>query len=400
MISPASMVVGSWDQKHSFHPREKKLFFEPPNHISAVGAVRVEISGRPGKKGPDRRPAGTRHVFPKFCCTSFWGSRCSLCAGCRSQYRTREDHRRLWACKWDVLKHACAPPKKKKGLSKPTGDKDTSPTKPKKPNKSPKKARVKTPTTATAPDNRSSAVVSVARGRRLFWLHIPKAGTSFGTSVAVYGTHPTRNLGNEHQSLSKARDEDQISNAVAMFRDPDQRLLSAYHWIKARRGCCTGDWGWPGSVFSPIHSAIRSGNPPSNTIAPFKGCMTSMVLGFGCMSRTKLSQASIVEAKSRISQFKFVGLEIQWRRSICLFNFIMTGRRFVQQRQLGSVQPGIKRGFSTVAIAKASVHRYDPDLLGPSHYDSADTSIYNHVEERFERECAEYGISDETCPME
>lgn len=253
----------------------------------------------------------------------------------------------------------------------------------------------------------------------LFWLHIPKCGTSFGTSVVSYPTHLTRDLTLQHQSLSVVRDESQLRAAVGLFRSPDQRLLSAFYWIKKDKTCCTIDWGWSPAVYGPVRGQIRQGAPEA-TIAPFKGCQTNMVLGKGCMARgpgaPPHTQVEVARAKARLQLFRFVGLQEEWRTSICLFNFVMTGRRFVEPRQLGKIQPGLlldelastvdrtnsaaarAQEAANAALAAASV--YPPSFLGPLHFDAADTALYESAKARFRRECFQFGINASTCPLE
>jgi len=252
----------------------------------------------------------------------------------------------------------------------------------------------------------------------LFWLHIPKCGTSFGTSVAPYPTHNTRDPSQQHQALNVIQDESQLRAVVGLFRNPDQRLLSSFYWIKKEKTCCTKDWGWLPNVYVPVRSQIRDGAPEA-LIAKFKGCQTNMILGEGCMARgpgvPPHTQAEIFLAKERLELFRFVGLQEEWRISICLFNFILTGRRFVAPRQLGRIKPGIPLhehisaidGSNTTAAreenaknALASTTMYPPKLLGPQHFDAADTAIYDTAKSRFRRECVQFDIRESTCPLE
>jgi len=253
----------------------------------------------------------------------------------------------------------------------------------------------------------------------LFWLHIPKCGTSFGTSVASYPTHPTRDLSQQHQALSVVQDESQLRAVVGLFRNPDQRLLSSFYWIKKEKTCCTRDWGWLPNVYVPVRNQIREGAPEA-LISKFKGCQTNMILGEGCMARgpgmPPHTHAEVNAAKERLEIFRFVGLQEEWRTSICLFNYISTGRRFVAPKQLGRLRPGMPlhehasaidgsdttaaRGPETAKNASAIALAYSPKLLGPQHFDAADTAIYEAAKARFHRECSQFDIQESTCPLE
>jgi hypothetical protein len=121
-----------------------------------------------------------------------------------------------------------------------------------------------------------------------------------------------------------------------MFREPGERALSAYFhmrewampsklpvWMQLPRrprnasgrghagtspvGCCTQDWGWPPSVFLPVHAGIYQGKPPAEVIGRFQGCMTNMVLGHGCMEQRAWRGRDVARAIDRVSQFHFVG---------------------------------------------------------------------------------------------
>ena len=121
----------------------------------------------------------------------------------------------------------------------------------------------------------------------LWWLHIPKCGTSFGETLKSFraATDRPRSM---HPSLPAAdAPVELLSRTVAMFRLPEERLVSAHGYIRALEGrCCTADWGWPQEVFRSVHRAIvDNGASPSQSVANFTGCQTNMVLGHGCMSR-------------------------------------------------------------------------------------------------------------------
>ena len=60
----------------------------------------------------------------------------------------------------------------------------------------------------------------------LFWLHPPKCGTSFGASVDAYRISAARSH-QLHQSLPSPLEP----GAVGFFREPRERLLSAYDYI-------------------------------------------------------------------------------------------------------------------------------------------------------------------------
>ena len=243
----------------------------------------------------------------------------------------------------------------------------------------------------------------------VWWLHIPKCGTSFASSAHLYVEDPSHKracCGPNHKRLPADVSASSLANVVAMFREPKQRAASAYYYLLHMSGhgsrkdkCCTGDWGWDKQTFRPIRKQIRNGASFNATLSGFVGCQTNMVLGYGCMAKpdyhgTRDHPHHIAErAIKRMESFRFVGLESEWLLSICLFNFKMIGARFVTHHQVGFLMPG--KGKHTDTKTK-SYTKYDvtgyPD-------DPFDDRLYAAVKERFDKEVAEHGISDDACPF-
>ena len=67
--------------------------------------------------------------------------------------------------------------------------------------------------------------------QRLWWLHFPKCGTSFATSVAPYQRAADRINSGMHPPL---RGHTRLQDVIAIFRSPDDRLRSAHHWMQVR----------------------------------------------------------------------------------------------------------------------------------------------------------------------
>jgi len=168
--------------------------------------------------------------------------------------------------------------------------------------------------------------------------------------------------------------------------------------------------------------------------------MTRMVLGYGCWSMGLQKQGSSVStkqdafawkqprihtslskfstsppriseiphefidvAKERLDRFLFVGIQSEWRKSMCLFNHIMTGERFVYPDQLAFITPGTLQSTldeDSVKLVTKQPRGYNPAELGKSYKDTADSELYEHAVARFNADCAARGInSDEDCPI-
>lgn len=204
---------------------------------------------------------------------------------------------------------------------------------------------------------------------RMYWIHFPKAGTSFANTILHYccpglagdtaipsfsslsetqkliytgslvelflveqniGSDGKLSLSSEKCRRDSYRSDRQItshfpvasnsanlSGAVAMFRNPITRILSAFHHNlhSFRMG--------PGSnrkMRNKVKSVEDFANWPG-----ISGCQTKMMLGQFCgKSFTKhvpdVPQEKIKEAVEKVKKFSFVGLTEYWNLSICLFH--------------------------------------------------------------------------------
>ena len=192
--------------------------------------------------------------------------------------------------------------------------------------------------TADAADRRAACDATLSTStKEVFWLHFPKCGSSFHDAVHGFPYHRSHKGGN-HPTLSEVEDVSQLCATAAIFRDPRQREASAYNWIKhyyatkirvpySPRGCCTADWGWKTDVWEQVHTNIVRNHSLSETVGAFKGCMTKMILGHGCMSTFNITETDYRVAIERLKTFKFIGIIDDWHNSVCLFNYLMTGRK-------------------------------------------------------------------------
>lgn len=236
-----------------------------------------------------------------------------------------------------------------------------------------------------------------------WWLHAPKTGSSFRNTLLDFPWSDDRDKtwphGN-HQLLSPdiaTRIHTANVRVAAMFRKPEDRLLSSYYHMKdlvvperrVRRrrqvgpvDCCWDDWGWAASVYSPVHTATAAGKPPEDVISKFKGCQTNMVLGRGCMSRYATSPRHVAQAIALVDKFEFVGDVAHWNLSICLFNVKATGRRYVLNHQLVNTRPTTSK--------QRGVRLNDTD--------SIDGALYAFAQHRFWYDVRKHGVSDACCP--
>lgn len=223
--------------------------------------------------------------------------------------------------------------------------------------------------------------------KSVWWLHVPKCGTSFHASTSQCRQERGRTSAN-HQNLPKIVTEKFLSTVVSIFRQPEDRLLSAYHWIKKDHGCCKSDWGWNKHTYKPVRKQISKGNTPAKILLKnFMGCQTNMITGnAGCMSGHHPGEPEIKEAIRRVGMFGFVGLITEWKLSMCLFNFFTTGNRFIHLFQLRNSRPTNGNSKTEYDLAEAPV-------------DSMDGAVYKFAEERFWNDIKKNNITPENCKV-
>eukprot|EP00962_Isochrysis_galbana_P044938 scaffold17553_cov112-Isochrysis_galbana.AAC.6 len=245
----------------------------------------------------------------------------------------------------------------------------------------------------------------------LWWLHFPKCGTSLRQSVLEYPWSRDRDTSwpqGNHQVLFPdigARISHPGVQVVAMFRQPEARLESAYfhmrdqirprgrcarcEWSNSPIGCCWTDWGWSSRDFLPAHRAIAAGVPPAAAVGNFTGCMTSMVLGKGCMSRHATTPAHAAAASALVDRFLFVGDTDRWNLSLCLFNAVLTGRRFLLPWQAANSRPTSTKLLDPLHPSTSRLTDRDP----------IDGALWAHVSRRFIRDLIRHHVSAQCCPV-
>ena len=159
---------------------------------------------------------------------------------------------------------------------------------------------------------------------RIFWLHVPKCGSSFTHTIFHYACarsvswscgnsvhHPPPDYcgtnrstiqeqmhgGNYHTPIrwvqgmgGRFEPRANVGNVVAVFRSPAQRLLSAFSYMKQMPFCCVSDWGMGPANGYKRASVLKM--PDAATLArlPYsQGCMTKMIIGFRCFENHTLA---------------------------------------------------------------------------------------------------------------
>lgn len=248
---------------------------------------------------------------------------------------------------------------------------------------------------------------------RLFWLHIPKCGTSWLNVVFHYAC--PRVPENVTCSLVVGRAGGPIAEellrrwppwrwcntpfvvrpnahipyaprakgfAVALFREPRARLVSAFHHHLQTNGMEPAERDRLLASLSLI-SDERKRLAAYVAHPALANCMTKMVLGFACASSVEISPDMLIEARRRVrDDFAFVGLTHAWNESVCLFHRMWGGRTLAVEFE--NVRLGGYR--STPSSADASYLRE----IG---YTDLDTELYAEVETLFYRRLRQYGCA-------
>jgi len=163
-----------------------------------------------------------------------------------------------------------------------------------------------------------------------------------------------------------------------MFRQPEQRILSAYYH--------TGNLGKvePWDEYKTLHNV---------SLDEYKrlqaGCATRMLTGDRCLPESHPTQPinnTVVDlAKERLRSFAFVGLTEEWDLSVCLFS-VMTGSS-CHKRMFPNVRPGRKH---------ESGRMYDVRPLN-GFKDIGDGMVYEEAKKIFYQQLDTYGVTLETC---
>jgi hypothetical protein len=260
-----------------------------------------------------------------------------------------------------------------------------------------------------------------------------RCGSSFAETLVDYEVDPSRDLHLTHQVLNTNWDQDQLTNVVVMFREPRQRLISSYFWVQQHHDqCCFWDWGWRRWERAQMLPSIVAHSYPFKLFTDsYKGCLTKMVLGYKCMDTVtspKLNDNQIALAKKRMSEFLFIGIQAQWELSMCLFNHIATGHKFVLSKQLQFITPGtpyltvkkenVDQSHVVIDIVapnstlinnnnynnnnNTSLQKPDYDselILGSNYKDIADDEIYEYALLLFNEQIEARNITLSSCPM-
>jgi hypothetical protein len=281
----------------------------------------------------------------------------------------------------------------------------------------------------------------------LNWIHIPKTGTSFAATLYGYlctsepnpkvsvktgknctwcglvgkTNHNTMQWDPKSWPLLPFDDEPYCDHSIAfdpgrifsnhysvpvktegrgsligLFRDPRQRLVSAWNNNKHSYGANGGN---------------RAKIEASQTVSEFikapgiPGCQTKMLLGQSCSANWHAEDKDIAQAKQVVDKaFVFVGLTEAFNASVCLFHHMFGGR----PRKYSFQAVGLERSTNFLFEHYHRTPKYKPLPGGgervpvatwktvPPTTDPADWELFRHTAKLFARRLRDYGIMPAT----
>mmetsp|Transcript_100311 Transcript_100311/g.284165 ORF Transcript_100311/g.284165 Transcript_100311/m.284165 type:complete len:318 (+) Transcript_100311:62-1015(+) len=252
---------------------------------------------------------------------------------------------------------------------------------------------------------------------RLAWLHIPKTGMSFANTILTWGcprfpgylwigkncgkvipcdgpvkwkgcgteqrcgmwAGMKRHFGDKcvkdfnwgfeqgHKPIGgspKMRLSDHKGSFLAMFRQPEQRLISGFNHRK--------------------HGYRNKKASIGEYARHMSGCATRMIIGRQC-GEGNISHEDVSEAIQVVEkEFAFVGLTEEWELTVCLFHRMFGGS--CNQREFLNVRPG----------TNYTEQGYNTSVLG-GYRDEFDGRLHEAAVKIFWSNVHEFGVNRETC---
>lgn len=255
--------------------------------------------------------------------------------------------------------------------------------------------------------------------QRIGWLHIPKAGTSFGTALA--------HLANASLPAEAAMRNCALADVHCLFniveidfvlRYPYDTFFQGIFWTKASTDFGNHDSlsptsGWAPAFEKSIYTMVREptshkwsaynhfGHHCHDNFTSFdaasQGTQVTMLTGqrsyglncLACGFRCEPVVPDVSLAIERMWSFAFVGLSDEWALSVCLLH-AMHGATF---------------GTPTCSAAEfANARKASYKNVDPTEYatraeaaDPHDRKLYEAARSRFERDLVAHDVNPETC---
>lgn len=269
--------------------------------------------------------------------------------------------------------------------------------------------------------NTPSAAERLELVRPLAWLHIPKCGDSFANVILAFSElwfpcpAPGAEVTNDRDAcdaifleataacpsvmtslfpegsdrgfcghaLLGVTYEQTSGHIVAMFRQPEQRILSSYYGTKEDGSFGAGGWVSPQPPSSALEFALAAQGCMAKVLA--RAQTTGGITGTDPCAPPAVSSEEVALAKARVREgFAFVGLTDLWDMSICLFHAKFGGACLASD--VANIHPG----------PNSSAEPYDPSVL-EGFKDEADGAVYDTAYSVFLEDLERFGLSDVAC---
>jgi len=177
-------------------------------------------------------------------------------------------------------------------------------------------------------------------------------------------------------------------NAVALFRQPEQRMISG--WLHKTASGLPHGWVSPATKFLwPVHMLGYLRPTLDMYRERVAGCITKMLTRGGPNACGSMPQPTALEASLALEYldgFQFVGLREEWELSVCLWHAKFGGKCYWYELE----------HYHTAQ--KHSV-RYNTDLLD-GWTDPWDGPIFEKVRNRFHLDLIRFNVTKTRCRME
>jgi len=245
--------------------------------------------------------------------------------------------------------------------------------------------------------------------RPVHWLHFPKCGSSFATTLAHYTCgeaipeavtvkEPNRffagngklcpkskfgHFANGHRPLGASAD---LQHVVIMVRQPALRIASGY--LHNLHDCKRMQWKTHIREQDKRKTGLNTVTKVNFTAYAecVGGCMTNMLMGRVCSRSTSaLSNDTVSAAVEKVKAVGFVGLTEEWLLSVCLFHVKFGGDML--KAELVNVRKAPQPSSEDKLVY----------ILNSTGFVAADHAMYTAARKRFYREVQEHGLTTELC---
>lgn len=167
-------------------------------------------------------------------------------------------------------------------------------------------------------------------------------------------------------------------HAIAMFRQPEQRLMSAYYWSASLNFTNTPELA--NSTVQEYAEALQGCQVKMLTVMDYPDGPSPCVMDYSPPSEREVNEALIRLRNG----FAFVGLTDEWDLSMCLFHAKFGGE--CQAAEFTNSRPG----------EMSSDSGYDTSALN-GFTDQSDNKLFSLAKTIFEEDLETFGVSHESC---